>query len=383
MSSASRTTSTDVPDIAAVDLFCGAGGKTHGFIKEGIPVVAGIDVDATCAYAFESNNAGAKFYCKSVDELSPEEVASWYPFGALRVLIGCAPCQPFSTYSYRYRASTSAAHRDRRWGLLDSFSKIVHQLQPEIVTAENVPELARQKHRVYTRFITSLRKSGYYVMVKIVKCADYGVPQTRERLVVLASRIGPIDLVSPTHGPDRQVTVRDRIGDLPRIPAGGPPPDNDTLHRSSKLSLLNLKRIRATTEGGGWQSWPAHLRAACHRKNSGKTYPSVYGRMRWDDLAPTITTQCYGFGSGRFGHPEQDRAISLREAAMLQGFPRDYAFVAPGEPVTFINIGRHIGNAVPVELGQAIARSIIQHVQTAACWDGGIRAARGISRSSR
>lgn len=364
-----------MPPVAAVDLFCGVGGKTHGFIKAGIPVVAGVDVDRTCKFAFEVNNAGAKFHCKSVDELTTAEVTSWYPAGAFRVLIGCAPCQPFSTYSYRYRTAEGKPRRDERWGLLSTFGKLIHEVQPDIVTAENVPELSLQNHRVYQKFVSGLRAIGYHVTEKVVKCADYGVPQTRKRLVVLASLLGPIDLLEPTHTPGRYVTVRERIGHLPSITAGGPPPSDDSLHRSCGLSPLNLRRIRATPQGGGWQDWPAALRLKCHKKATGKSYPSVYGRMCWDDLAPTMTTQCYGLGSGRFGHPEQDRAISLREAALLQTFPPDYVFVEPGAQVMFARIGKHIGNAVPVELGRAIANSIIRHLQHVAIPDPNIRAA--------
>ena len=122
-----------------------------------------------------------------------------------------------------------------------------------------------------------------------------------------------------------------------------------------------MSRIKASRPGGTWRDWPPDLQAACHQKKSGETYPSVYGRMAWDDVAPTITTQCFGYGSGRFGHPEQDRAISLREAAMLQTFPRRYKFVEPNDPVRFSKFGRLIGNAVPVRLGQHIGRSILEH----------------------
>jgi DNA (cytosine-5)-methyltransferase 1 len=228
---------------------------------------------------------------------------------------------------------------------------------------ENVPQLALMKHEVYQAFIDNLSRLGYHVKSRIVKCADYGVPQTRERLVVLASRLGPIDLIPPTHAEGSYVTVRQAIGTMPHLTAGGPPPIADPLHRACRLSPLNLRRIRSTREGGGWQDWPENLRLACHQRDSGKTYPSVYGRMRWDALAPTLTTQCFGLGNGRFGHPDQDRAISLREAAMLQTFPLDYQFVAPDAEVTFLHVGKHIGNAVPARLGEVIALSIRKHLQ--------------------
>lgn len=227
---------------------------------------------------------------------------------------------------------------------------------------ENVPEMSLMKHQVFKSFMDGLSSKGYHITSQIVKCAEYGVPQTRERLVVMASRLGCISLIPPTHPPGSYRTVRDAIARLPPLTAGGPPPAEDPLHRSCRLSPVNLKRIRATPEGGGWNDWPKALRLACHQRASGKTYPSVYGRMRWDDLAPTLTTQCFGLGNGRFGHPEQDRAISLREAATLQTFPPGYEFVAPGERLTFKHIGKHIGNAVPARLGEVIALSIKKHL---------------------
>jgi DNA (cytosine-5)-methyltransferase 1 len=156
-------------------------------------------------------------------------------------------------------------------------------------------------------------------------------------------------------------SVRETIAELPSIAAGGADP-KDNLHISSKLSPINLKRIQASVPGGTWRDWDKGLRAACHRKATGATYPSVYGRMEWDKPSPTITTQCFGFGNGRFGHPEQDRAISLREAAMLQTFPRDYKFVPHESRVVFDKLGRLIGNAVPVRLGEVIADALVNHV---------------------
>lgn len=350
--------------LVAVDLFCGAGGKTNGFLSAGVEVVAGVDIDPTCKYAYEHNNRPARFIQKSVSDLTAKEVAGLYPKNCTRILIGCAPCQPFSTYSYRYQGSGSRKRRtDRRWDLLYSFGDLIESVNPEIITAENVPQLALQGHKVYLEFIKTLRDLGYEVYSKVVRCAEYGVPQTRERLVILASRLGPIDLIPPTHKEGSFATVREAIGALPSITAGGQPPTTDLLHRSCRLSKLNMKRVKATKEGGGWQDWPRSLRLKCHSRSTGSTYPSVYGRMSWDELAPTLTTQCYGLGNGRFGHPEQDRAMSLREAALLQTFPPDYQFVGPKERLTFKHIGKHIGNAVPVRLGWAIAESVKAHLE--------------------
>ena len=156
-------------------------------------------------------------------------------------------------------------------------------------------------------------------------------------------------------------TVRDAIGELPAISAGMSHPD-DRLHMAASLSEKNMDRIKFSKPGGTWRDWPKELISGCHAKKSGSTFPSVYGRMEWDKPSPTITTQCFGYGNGRFGHPEQDRAISLREAAMLQSFPREYKFVAEGEQVTFSTLGRLIGNAVPVSLGEFIGDVFVNHL---------------------
>ena len=222
---------------------------------------------------------------------------------------------------------------------------------------ENVPSVGR--HTVFANFVKSLEKLNYRVWYDIVECAEYGVPQTRRRMVLLASLLGPITMVPPTR--KKPKTVQQAIGRLTPIEAGSRS-QKDRLHASSSLSTLNMRRMKASRPGGTWRDWPKSLVAECHRGETGKTYPSVYGRMEWHKPAPTMTTQCHGFGNGRFGHPEQDRAISLREAAILQGFPRNYKFVRPTDNVEFSAIGRLVGNAVPVDLGRAIARSILAHI---------------------
>jgi len=223
---------------------------------------------------------------------------------------------------------------------------------------ENVPDLAR--HRVFRDFLASLERDGYFVGWGVVDAADYGVPQTRRRLVLLASTLGPIELI-PAPRRQKRKTVRDAIGHLDPIAAGMASP-KDRLHRSSALTDINIQRIRCTPQGGGWRDWPERLKLACHRKESGASFPSVYGRMRWDEPAPTLTTQCHGLGNGRFGHPDQDRAISLREAALLQTFPASYRFVPDDASIEIGTVARHIGNAVPVRLARAIARSIKLHL---------------------
>lgn len=222
---------------------------------------------------------------------------------------------------------------------------------------ENVPQLL--DHEVFEHFLKSLR--GYKKWWGVVECSSIGVPQTRKRLVLLASRLGDKELRLRTEG-TAKVTVRETIGSLRPI-AAGECDLIDPLHTAPALSPTNLARIKASRPGGTWRDWPDQLQADCHRRASGATYPSVYGRMEWDRPAPTMTTQCFGYGNGRFGHPEQHRAISLREAAMLQTFPADYAFAPQGGDVKFSKMGRLIGNAVPVRLGEVIAKSLIAHVE--------------------
>ncbi|MDE0170374.1 MAG: DNA cytosine methyltransferase [bacterium] len=338
---------------AVVDLFCGAGGLSYGLQKAGVTVVAGIDIDPVCRHPFEANVA-ARFHVRDIAEVSAEFVASLYPEADPRVLAGCAPCQPFSSYT------RGGGTGGGRWGLVDKFGALVAELKPEVVTMENVPRLTGRS--VFERFLSVLREAGYQYTHSVVRCAAYGVPQTRSRLVLLASQLGRIDLAAPTHPDSGWVTVRDTIGHLESIPAGGTG-SSDALHRASGLSEQNLRRIREAKAGGTWRDWDETLRAPCHTRPSGRTYPGVYGRMEWDRPAPTITTQFHGFGNGRFGHPDQDRAISLREGALLQTFPADYSFVPEGTSVKIGPVARLIGNAVPVKLGEAIGRSIMDHLK--------------------
>ena len=251
-----------------------------------------------------------------------------------------------------------------KWRLLDVFGGLIAGVRPDIVSMENVPRLIDFRDgTVFHRFTHLLRKFGYDTWCQIVNAADYGVPQQRHRLVLLASRLGPIALEPPQHRPENYRTVAEAIGHLAPLKAGNVD-TNDPLHRASRLSERNKHRIVTSRPGGTWRDWNDALIAPCHRADTGRGYASVYGRMVWDQPSPTITTQYYGFGSGRFGHPEQDRAISLREGAILQSFPDDYAFVSPGrESVQFKVLGRMVGNAVPVHLARAIARSIRRHLE--------------------
>jgi DNA (cytosine-5)-methyltransferase 1 len=337
-----------------IDLFCGIGGLSHGFVKEGFDVIAGIDNDKDCRYGYEKNN-GATFIDKDIADVSAEEIEELYgDRSATKILIGCAPCQPFSKLNLNDITETQLQP-------LTKFAQLITQVTPEIVSMENVKGLL--KNPIFEDFLEVLDQYGYHYTYEVVDFSDYGVPQKRHRLVLLASRLGDISLIPPTHK-TRKRTVRDVIGKLHPI-KDGEVSEADPLHRSRQLSPLNKKRIKATPkDGGNSRSWSDDLMLECHKKDTGETYRgSVYGRMRWDQPAPTMTTQCVGIGNGRYGHPEQDRAISLREAALFQTFPKSYRFTNPKEKFVTAKVARFIGNAVPVRAGEVIAKSIKEHLK--------------------
>ncbi|MEK8018364.1 MAG: DNA (cytosine-5-)-methyltransferase [Candidatus Parabeggiatoa sp.] len=344
--------------ISVVDLFCGIGGFSYGLYKSGLKIDAGVDIDNSCQYAFEAN-CQSKFLFEYIEKLTKEKINALYTKNDVKVLVGCAPCQPFSSYTFK-----GDKQKDRRWQLLYEFSRIINEVKPDIVSMENVPQLLNfKKAPVFKDFVSNLKKGGYFIWDNIIYAPDYGIPQKRKRLVLLASKFGNISLLPPTHTPENYLTVRDAIAQLDKIKSGESSPD-DFFHKASKLSDKNLQRIRQSIPGGSWKrDWDEDLKLACHKSSKGQTYVSIYGRMKWDEPSPTMTTFCTGIGNGRFGHPEQDRAISLREAALLQSFPMDYKFVENPENFRFGNLSKQIGNAFPPKLGEIIGQSIIKHVK--------------------
>lgn len=344
----------------AIDLFCGAGGLTRGLINAGIKVKVGIDIDNDCQFAYENNNK-AEFINKPVEELSGKELLQYYPRNSIKLLVGCAPCQPFSTHTFKYRKDKEINEIDNpKWFLLRHFKRLVSEIEPDIVSMENVPELINKN--VFIEFVELLEKEGYFVSYSIVKCIDYGIPQNRRRLVLLASKYNNINIIKPTHSTSNYVTVNDAIANLSKLNAGEQS-KKDPLHVAAQLSEKNYKRIKHSIPGGTWKNWPENLLLECHKKKSGSSYTSVYGRMEGDKPSPTITTQFYSYGTGRFGHPTQDRAISLREGAILQTFPKDYQFFDNNKKINLRKTAMLIGNAVPVKLGEVVGKSILEHLK--------------------
>jgi len=339
-------------EVKVVDLFCGVGGLTCGLKKAGLNVVAGIDNDSTCKFAYEYNNK-ARFIEADISNFSQDIFNSLYDGADIKILVGCAPCQTFSSHTKKNKNR----NKDKKWNLLNSFSEHINKVKPDIVSMENVPEL--MKFDIFKDFLKNLDRQGYKTSYQVVNCAEYGMPQRRKRLVLLASKLGKIDLITPSK---KVKTLADTIKSLPPL-KNGEIDKKDPLHRCAGLTDINLKRIKQSVPGGTWRDWDEELLPNCYKKASGQSYSSVYGRMRWDQPSPTMTTQFFSFGTGRFGHPEQDRALSLREGALLQTFPKKYKFFQNEENMSICVISRHIGNAVPVDLGKVIGESINNHLR--------------------
>ena len=270
---------------------------------------------------------------------------------------GCAPCQPFS----KQNTMRPSLDEDERVPLLAHFARFVEGCRPDLLFVENVPGLQKldSKSQPFGEFLNRLEMAEYKVDCRPIRLAKYGIPQCRQRLVLVGSRHGAIRIPDETHGPgtvnERYATVRDWISHLPPIRAGE---EHEVVpnHKAANLSVRNLDRIKATPEGGGERDWPEYLKLECHKGFTG--YSDVYGRMAWDSPASGLTTRCISYSNGRFGHPEQDRAISIREAACLQTFPEDFMFNG-----SMASMARQIGNAVPVRLAELIGQHFIEHLK--------------------
>lgn len=336
----------------AFDFFCGAGGLTRGLRDAGIEVVAGIDSDDRCRSAYQHNNPCTLFLhsdIKAVDQNSLGlEGPSWISEEIL--FAGCAPCQPFSQHRKGSRKGRDAT-------LLREFGRLVEDLLPDYVLIENVPGIARVPgFSTFRRFLHMLDTHGYQYSYDVLDAKSYGVPQNRRRLVLLANKDRKPSLPEPTHGgqfcPVR--TVREAIAHFPAIGPGEHHPEILN-HVAASMIELNQERLRATPhDGGDRRSWPVRLRLDCHTGHD-KGHTDVYGRMSWDSPAPALTGRCHSISNGRYGHPEQDRAISLREAASLQSFPDDYRFFGSSKAIAM-----QIGNAVPVRLAEQLGRHILR-----------------------
>jgi DNA (cytosine-5)-methyltransferase 1 len=336
------------------DFFSGCGGTSQGMKEAGLRVRLGVDLDSDAASTYQANFPEASFLLRDIRYLRTRDLAPHITSGRRpRIFGACAPCQPFSRQ--RRHRNTDDGRRD----LLREFHRFVKFYLPEYVVIENVPGLQTvdEKKGPFAKFLRLLTSLGYWHCHKVIYACHYGVPQQRRRLVLIGSRLAPISFPTPTHGPgttqESLPTVWQAIGHLPRIKAGQLHPKIPN-HQSANLSELNLKRIKATKSGGTRTRWPKKLRLACHETHTGHT--DVYGRMAKNLPSTALTTRCTSLSNGRFGHPTQHRAISVREAACLQTFPMNFEFCG-----SLTSISRQVGNAVPVAMARVIGKAIRRH----------------------
>ncbi len=333
------------PSIKGIDFFCGAGGLTHGLKMAGIDIFAGIDIEKSCKNTYEFNN-NATFINKSIIETTAQEIKNIFKAntnkGDYTLIAGCAPCQPYSSINTRKKQS------DERKTLLDEFGRIIRGVKPHFVIMENVSRLNKE-NPYFSKFIEMLENCGYIFEYKVLNAKNFGVAQNRKRLFLIASRVKKVNITFEVIETSKIVSLKDIIYNLEPI-LHNKPSDTDPLHKSKKLNDLNLKRIRATSKNGGLRdTWSDDLKLNCHKGKN--VFLDNYGRLSWDKLSSTITTKFNEYYSGRFGHPEQDRALSLREGALIQSFPKRYKFFGSDS-----QIAKQIGNAVPVNLSKAVGK---------------------------
>ncbi len=331
----------------AIDLFSGCGGLSRGLKDAGFKVLAAVEIESKARETYALNHGDVQLLGVDIRKVSAAQLlkACGLKRGHLDLMAGCPPCQGFSTLRAR---SGRAAAPDPRNDLIDEFARLVLALRPKMVMMENVPALAR--YEKFSAFVARLKQAGYQVVTEVLDVSCFGVPQRRKRLILSASRVGSARLAPPFGG---RVTVRTAIGSLEKAGESG-----DLLHDcpSNRRSLRVQAMIEAIPrDGGSRHSLPVGMKLGCHAKTSG--FNDVYGRMKWDDVSPTITSGCCNPSKGRFIHPNEDRPITLREAAMLQGFPMDYRFdVLHGKEA----IALMIGNALPPPFIAAHSRAMAE-----------------------
>lgn len=324
----------------AIDLFAGCGGLSCGLEQAGFSVVASVEIDKTASEAYEANHPSTLVLSADIREIDPSKLLDACGIDSLDLLAGCPPCQGFSSLRRRNKRPTK---RDSRNNLILEYLRFVQCLLPKTILLENVPAL--RNYYLFPLLLKELTKLGYEVVYSVLNAEDYGVPQRRKRLVLLGSRIGTPSIPQPL---GIHVTVREAIGDLGKDDA-----ETDPLHCMHSRHTRRIAEMieQIPKDGGSHSDLPECYQLACHHgKNIG--FSDVYGRMRWDDVSPTITGGCLNPSKGRFLHPEQNRSITAREAALLQTFPKDYVFprLSSKERVALM-----IGNALPPRFAKSQA----------------------------
>ncbi len=350
---------------SCIDSFCGAGGLGLGLLRAGFDILFSFDIDQKC---IDTISANKQYFNHTAEKADINDMLNGVLLkkcglarGELFLLAGGPPCQGFSIQRHGELV-------DPRNQLVLKYGQLIDELFPCYFVMENVSGLAGKRGKtILEQLISTVEKIGYTVHVQLLDAQDYGVPQRRKRYIIIGERndLGSYYIYPKGTGTKR--TVRDTIGSLPSPPDNGKDHPEISLHRKDKLSPINIKRIQAVKAGQGRNDLPLELRANCHQKDSSIIgYPKVYGRMRWDEVSPTITARFDSFTRGQFGHPEEDRTISLREGALLQSFPIDYWFTG-----NKVDIARQIGNAVPPLMAEEIGKSII------ACYERSLSSKKG------
>ncbi len=338
--------------IKAIDFFCGAGGLTRGLLDAGIEVLAGVDNDERLEKTYTHNNEPSRFINSDIDNINIHELRETLGIQDhdTTLYAACTPCQPFSTLN-------RLQGKDERKGLLLDFAqKIVDECPPDFIIVENVPGLNNAIGKeIYEGFLKVLKKHNFSEAADLLDAKHFGVPQTRKRFILIASRRGAISLPTPETDANQFTTVRECIEKYPAI-ADGAVSAKYLNHTSRKLKPHLLRIVQAVPKDGGSRREVADtsILLKCHQENP-NAHKDVFGRMAWDAPSPTLTCRCIDIYCGRFTHPEQDRGISLREAAALQTFDDDYEFFG----TSLAGTSRQIGNAVPVKLAERLGRSII------------------------
>lgn len=338
-----------------VDLFCGCGGGAMGFRKARFKIAGAVEIDQDAATAFHLN-VGVMPIVKDICDVRGEDLltSAGLQRGELTLLFGCPPCQSFTVLR---RGAEPTARDQERNALVHQYLRLVEELHPRHLAFENVPGLVTGRWRpLFDEFLNRLATLGYTCEWDTVDAAVYGVPQRRRRVLVIGSRVTTPLLPDATHDEqgsldhDPFVTVRDTIKDLPPLVSGETDPD-DEFHRARQHDKKTLERLAHVPEGGGRMNLPEHLVLKCHQNHNG--HYDIYGRMWWDRVAPTLTSGCTNVTRGRFAHPEQDRAITLREAMLLQSFPPNARLCGGVEKMAL-----QVGNAVPTLVTQQVGKAI-------------------------
>ncbi|HKM11860.1 MAG TPA: DNA cytosine methyltransferase [Bacteroidales bacterium] len=344
-------------DYKAVDFFCGGGGMTYGLRQAGIDVVAGVDLDNNAKLTYEYNNLGSVFILKDIRSLESNYFETHFNLQRndnKLIFAGCSPCQFYSIIKSDKKKSIDSKD------LLMDFARFIDYYRPGYVLVENVPGILTHKDSVLPSFLNKIKSIGYNdIVYEVVDMSYHNIPQNRKRFSLIATRLENITLRLPIPENNNMV-LKDAIGQkngFPKVNAGHKDL-SDLNHSVAGLSDKNLQRIKKTKhDGGNRLDWAGHqglqLRCFIGKDDS---FKDTYGRMWWDKPAPTITTKFYSISNGRFGHPEEDRAISIREGATIQTFPRDYVF----KTNSMATAARLIGNAVPPEYARRLGETIVK-----------------------